>query len=380
MLHLFADGPRDAHCPDCSAWLEKGVRAGVPGRRADAGFQAGGQPALAVSRRRVGILPPVLARPGVVTFESMRTLELPEIRRALDYGAAIGCMREALMAYSRGECDTPMPMHLDIAPVAGEVHVKSAYRRGGRHFALKIAGSFPLNAARGLPGSAGMMLLSSAGTGEPVAFLADNGWLTDVRTAAVAAMVARELGRSDTTLGIIGTGTQARLQARLHAEVLPLETIYVWGRTPARAAQCRGEIAALVPNAMVIAAASPAGLARRSRLIVTATSAREPLLSAGDLQPDTLVSAVGSDSPGKQELDPEIVRRADLLLVDSRRQCEKLGELQHAPEEARRAIEIGALCAGGPPAPAGITVCDYTGLGVEDLYIAEYCWERSASL
>ena len=309
----------------------------------------------------------------------MRIVELAEIRRALVFGDVIGLMREALMAQSRGECDTPMPMHLDIPPVAGEVHVKCCYRRGGRHFVLKVAGSFPMNPRRDLPGGSGMMLLSSAETGEPVAYLADGGYLTDVRTAAAAAMVARELGRGDEVLGILGTGIQARFQARMHAEVLRLRTIYVWGRTPARAAQCRNEIGELVPGAMVIAAATPAEVARRSRLVVTCTAAREPLLAASDIQPGTLVSAVGADSPGKQELDPELLRCADLLLVDSVRQCEKLGELQHAPEARTRATEIGVFCEGGRRPPPGVTVCDFTGLGVEDLYIAEYCLERTAS-
>jgi len=85
---------------------------------------------------------------------------------------------------------------------------------------------------------------------------------------------------------------------------------------------------------------------------------------------------VGSDSPGKQELEPEILRRASLLLVDSRRQCEKLGELQHAPDQSVRAIEIGEYCdAPSATDSAGITVADFTGLGVEDLYIAEHCYQ-----
>jgi ornithine cyclodeaminase len=89
----------------------------------------------------------------------------------------------------------------------------------------------------------------------------------------------------------------------------------------------------------------------------------------------THISAVGSDSPGKQELDPDILRRASLVLVDSQRQCEKLGELQHAPNPAVRAIEIGEYCE-KPVAfdSAGITLADFTGLGVEDLYIAESCY------
>ena len=86
------------------------------------------------------------------------------------------------------------------------------------------------------------------------------------------------------------------------------------------------------------------------------------------------ISAVGADSPHKQELDPEILRRAVLLMADSRRQCEKLGELQHAPAEWSRVVEVGAFCESAPAwERSGITVCDFTGLGVEDLYIAEYC-------
>jgi ornithine cyclodeaminase len=122
---------------------------------------------------------------------------------------------------------------------------------------------------------------------------------------------------------------------------------------------------------------SPADVARESRLIVTTTAARQPLLFAADVKPGTHISAVGSDSPGKQELDPGILAGAALLLVDSARQCQKLGELQHAPSEWERAVEIGTFCESPRQLDRdGITLCDFTGLGVEDLYIAEYCYQR----
>jgi ornithine cyclodeaminase len=324
----------------------------------------------------------------------MRIIELPEIRRTLEYPEVIKRMRDALLANSRGECDTPMPMHLDIHPQQGEVHIKSSYRRGGEYFALKIASTFPGNVARGLPTGNGMVLLCSAETGEPVALLADAGHLTDVRTAAVAAMVAQELKSQEKVIGILGTGVQARLQAQMHAQVLDLVQLWIWGRTPDRVAECRRDLQRLLPRTDVMVADSPAEVARQTRLIVTCTASRQPLLGDADLQPGTLISAVGSDSPGKQELDPRILRRAALILVDSQRQCERLGELQHAPSEWRRAVELGAFLDGeSVPMPSmprdadaawyskngPITVCDFTGLGVEDLYIAEYCYERSGS-
>jgi ornithine cyclodeaminase len=301
----------------------------------------------------------------------VRIVGAEEIRGAVSPAAAIAAMREAVMAQSRGECDTPMPMHLDLsAGGGGEVHIKSSYRRGGRHFALKVAGTYATRPY-------GSIALVSVETGDTVAYFDDGGYLTDLRTAAVAAMAARELGRTDTALGILGTGVQARLQAKLHAGILKLAEVHVWGRSPERAADCVREIAILLPGVRVVAAGSAPEVAAAAKLIVTATASRAPLLTADDIRPGTHVSAVGSDSPGKQELDPEILRRASLILVDSAAQCERLGELQHALAEKGRAVEIGAFCE-HPIAfdRAGVTVADFTGLGAEDLFIAEACCEK----
>jgi ornithine cyclodeaminase len=288
----------------------------------------------------------------------VRILNFDEIQARIDDGAVISKMREALIAQACGECSTPMPMHLDIEN-GGEVHMKSSYRRGGKYFALKMASTFH-------GAGNGMMMLCSAETGEPVAYLAEAGHLTDVRTAAVAAMVARELGRRDTSIGILGTGIQARLTARFRQRVLPLEKILIWGRDLEKAKKCAEEIGATVVG-------SPAELAASTRLIVTCTAARSPLLFASDLQVGTHISAVGADSAGKQELDPEILRAADLLLVDSIVQCERLGELQHAAALRERAVEIGSFCE--QPRVAENSVADFTGLGVEDLFLAEMIYE-----
>src|SRR5579872_692009 len=208
----------------------------------------------------------------------MRILDLAEIRSALVDSEVIDRMRAALIAQARGECNTPMPMHLDITPESGEVHIKSSYRRGGKYFALKIASTFPGNVARGLSTGNGMMLLCSAETGVPVALLADEGFLTDIRTAAVAAMAARELKRADRAIGIIGTGVQARLQARMHAAVLDLRQIWIWGRTPERTAQCRNDILCQLPGVEVSIASSAAEVAANTKMLITVTSSRAPLL------------------------------------------------------------------------------------------------------
>jgi len=306
----------------------------------------------------------------------MKIATRAEIQNVLCLRDVIPLMRAALVAQSRGECETPMPMHLKVGE-RGEIHIKSSYRDGGKHFAVKVVSGFPGNAARNLPTADGMILLTSAETGAPVALLCDGGDLTDARTAAVSAMMARELGRTDEAIGILGSGVQARWQVRAHADVLPLRDVWVWGRSPERVKSCRDDIVRFVPALEVHIATSPADVARHARLIVTATAARAPLLSSEDFASGTLISAVGSDSPGKQELHPQVLAKASLVLVDSLRQCERLGELQHAPAAIDRAVEMGKFCDFHPAFDAGgIVVADFTGLGVEDLFIAEDCYRK----
>jgi len=193
----------------------------------------------------------------------------------------------------------------------------------------------------------------------------------------VSAMVTKELGRTDETLGVIGAGIQGRLQARMHAEVLPLKRILIHDLVADRARQYASDMKTLLPGVEVVPCGSTAEVARGAKLIVTVTPAREPHLGRADLRPGTHINAVGADTPGKHELDTQILRDAGLLLVDSVAQCLRLGELQHAPDLREKAVEIGAFCEHPVPFDReAVTVCDMTGLGVEDLFIAQYCYER----
>ena len=307
----------------------------------------------------------------------MIVLGYQQIVDAVVFAEVIDVMRDALVAESRGDCQTPMPMHMDVPSQDAEIHIKASYRGGGEHFGMKVASGFPRNRERGLSVGPGLMMLFSAETGQPAALLSDDGYLTDVRTAAVGALVVRELGREDKTAGMIGTGIQGRLQMRMLAEILPLETIFAFGPSPERRADYVREMKELLPGIRVEACDSAVAVARSAQLIVSATPAREPLFQLDDLRPGSHVNAVGSDGVGKGEHDPEILRAASLLLVDSVAQCEQLGELQHAPELKSKAVEIGAFCQERVAYDAGgITFCDMTGLGSEDLAIARYCYGK----
>ena len=304
----------------------------------------------------------------------LQWIDQKTIKSLINNKEVIDRMRAAMIAYSSGECEMPIPMHLDIPSVNAEVHVKAGYRSGGRYFAVKVASSFPNNQAHSLSTGNGSMLLCSAKTGAPVAFLEDGGHLTDVRTAAVTAMVTQTLGRQDRILGILGTGIQARLQVEMHAAVLPIEAIYLWGRNAESAQECARDLRKLAP---VTIADSPGEVAAYARIVICCTAARSPLLHRTTSSPGPISPQSVQMVPGKRELAPEILRFADLLLVD----CPSTGPTDWRVAARRatrfhRAIEIGTFCSGKSVPAANLSIGDFTGVGVQDLYIAEYCYEK----
>ncbi len=222
-----------------------------------------------------------------------------------------------------------------------------------------------------------MMLLFDRRTGAPACLLLDEGRLTDVRTAVAGAIAARHLAPAGVErVGILGTGVQARLQLRHLAPVVPCRRVLVWGRGRE---QLEGYVARLAGSGFEIETTrDPDELLASCALVVTATPATEPLLSAAALRPGTHITAVGSDTPAKQELEAEILARADVVVADSRAQCRERGEIHRALAAGvlamERVVELGEVIAGraaGRTAASQITVADLTGVAVQDLEIAE---------
>lgn len=298
--------------------------------------------------------------------------------------AKVGISREALAAVEagfaalgRGGVIMPPILHMEIAERHAEMDVKTAYVPGLPAFALKVSTGFFENPGRGLPSLSGMMTLISAETGRVEAVLLDNGYLTDIRTALAGAIAADRLARADASrAGIIGTGLQARLQLEALCLVRPIEQALVWGRDREKAETCAREMEAKL--GLPVAAASAEQAVREADIVVTTTAARAPLVRAAWLHPGLHVTAMGSDAPGKQELEPAVLGRADRVVVDSRSQAERLGELRSALEAGavgpdRPIDELGETVAGVKPGrrtAEEITVCDLTGTGVQDTAIA----------
>lgn len=299
--------------------------------------------------------------------------------------AAVACVEAAFAALASGKVAMPPILRLDIPEHRGEVDVKTAYVPGLEGFAIKVSPGFFDNPKLGLPSTNGLMVLFSARTGLVEALLLDNGYLTDVRTAAAGAVAAKHLARPDARVAaIFGAGMQARLQLKALTLVRPIAEARIWARDPARAAHLATELGAEL-GFPVAAAADPEAACHGADIIVTTTPATAPILKAAWLAPGQHVTAMGSDAEHKNEIEPAVILRADPYVADSLAQTRRLGELHHAIAAgvvpADRAFpELGAIVARrveGRRSADAITVADLTGTGVQDTAIATIAHHRA---
>jgi ornithine cyclodeaminase len=295
---------------------------------------------------------------------TVRLLREADVRAALPMAACIEAVESALVAYSSGEAELPSVIHLDVPEARGEIHVKAGHIHGAPAYAVKVASGFY---AADPPAIDGLVVVFDAATGAPVAFLLDGGYVTDTRTGAAGGVAARWLAPEHATVvGVVGTGIQARRQVEALRCVRDVTEVRVWGRDADRASAAASDVGGVI--APTVREAVDA-----ADMVITCTASTEPLVRAEWIAPGTHITAVGSDGAGKQELDPELLRRADVLVVDSLDQCRRLGELQHALDVADRAVELGTVCAGTSPGRTSstqLTVCDLTGVGVQDVAAA----------
>ncbi len=305
-----------------------------------------------------------------------------EIRGLLDPASCLKAVEDAFSAYATGGASLPSVIGLDVPESRGEIHVKAGHLRGGSHYAVKIASGFYDNAALGLPQNDGMVLVYDARTGSLAALLFDNGFITELRTGSAGALAAKHLARRDArVVGVVGCGHQARYQLESLALVRSFGEVRVYGRRPEKARACAEEMArhpGLPKGCRVAAVFSVREAVEGADIVVTVTPSRTPLVRAEWLAPGTHVTAVGSDGPDKQELHPDVLKRADLIVADSRAQCLRLGEIHHAVAsgaipESKVACELGEIAAGKRPGrrtDGEITLCDLTGVGVQDVAAA----------
>jgi ectoine utilization protein EutC len=299
--------------------------------------------------------------------------------------AAIRVISEGFSQLARGNVSVPPVLRIDIDDHEGEVDVKTAYISGKDSFAIKIASGFHKNHLKGLPTGSGMMVLISAETGIPIAILLDNGYLTDVRTGIAGAIAAQHLAREKiTTTGVIGSGTQARYQMEALKLVRDYQCLLVYGIFDKQVDQYVHEMAELL-EVEVVRVKDAETVVRESEVVVTATPSRQPYLQADWLHPGLHITCMGADAEHKQELYEHVFERADLVVCDRAEQVFRLGELHHAREagiitSADQVVELGEITSGLKPGRESddqITICDLTGVGVQDTQIARLAYKAA---
>lgn len=251
---------------------------------------------------------------------------------------------------------------------------KSGFDRAGGALGLKSGGYWPGNAAKGLTNHQSTVILFDPDTGRPAALVGGN-YLTAVRTAAASAVSIKHLARKDAkVLGIVGAGHQAPFQLRAALEQRDFDRVVGWNRDPDKLEKL-AEVAR--EYGLPFDAASRPDLCAAADVIITIVSAFEPLLKRDWIRPGSHLACMGTDTKGKQEVDPVLVAAARVF-TDETAQSVSIGEAQHAVAEgilsADAITPIGAVINGDHPgrtSDAEITLFDGTGVGLQDLAVAQ---------
>jgi ornithine cyclodeaminase len=306
-----------------------------------------------------------------------RIFNREQIERALEGIDVTAAIEQGFVAYSRGEVVVPPVGELVFEDPPGDVHIKYGYIKNDDYFVIKVASGFYNNAQLGLPAADGLMLVFSQKTAQLECVLLDECHLTNVRTAAAGAVVAKYLAPVHVErIGVLGAGVQGRMQVEALLPIVECREVVVWGTGEDELESYRE---AMSRHGLTIRTTLDAGeVAAACNLIITATPSHTPLLRADQIRKGTHITAMGSDTREKNELDPAILGKADLVVADSIEQCRVRGEIFHA-------LEAGAIREGDAhelgnvildPAlqrtdDSQITVADLTGVAVQDIQISK---------
>jgi len=304
----------------------------------------------------------------------MEIITLDQIKKILPSIDIIPQIEKGFQAYSEGRVIVPPigEMILD----KGEVHIKYGYVKEDEYYVIKVASGFYDNPGIGLPSSDGLMLLYRQETGELVSILLDEGYLTNIRTAVAGAIVAKYMAPSKVNkIGIVGAGTQGRLQLFYLKNVVDCRQVLIWGMNQEEVDAYKSDME--IEGFHIETTLETSEILKQCNMVVTTTPAKSPILSSKDVRKGTHITAVGSDTPEKQEVDSRILRDSDIVVADSIEQCLVRGEIYKALEAGdmtkEKLLELGNVISGtieGRTSDQQSTIADLTGVAVQDISIA----------
>jgi ornithine cyclodeaminase/alanine dehydrogenase-like protein (mu-crystallin family) len=309
-----------------------------------------------------------------------------DVRQVVDPPSAVESQRVAYRAVARGSVSAVAGLSVADRGDDSLVFAVTGEIPGTTGVAFKLGCQMPANTARGLATVQATVVLADPETGEPLACL-NGAAVTALRTAAGIAAAADALAAPGAaTLGVFGSGTQAREAVRMISAVRPLAQVRIWSRSPERRRAVIAELAVdPAVEALLTAVSEPQLAARESEIVVTCTTSRTPVLAADWLSPGATVLTVGSYERDRREIDLSVTERAGGVFVDdldkALAQCGPVAEaVESGVLDSREIGLIGAVLTGARPGrrdPGDVLVFHSVGLGVQDAALGWMAWQRA---
>lgn len=296
----------------------------------------------------------------------MKIFSLEQIKESIhiskDLEELINSQKAAFMDYSADLYDVPLPMQFVFPEQGSDCHIKGGYRQGSEHFVVKIAGSSKF-------GNNGAMLVFDVESCELKAILQDKGFLTTLRTAIAGMIVLQLMPWTPQNIGIIGSGSLAWQLYELARAKYPKPNVMLYARNKVKAAA----IADLVCD-------SAEDLVAKCDVVFTTTSSVEPIIYPIPESRNTAIIGLGSDDEHKSEISLQVFKAADMVIVDSKLQAAKFGDISRALKEdiitQDALIELGAVLKSGVSENTKTIIADFSGIGAQDVAIAEFVLSR----
>ena len=306
-----------------------------------------------------------------------------DILKLVDLKAAIKAVEEAFGQYARGKTQMPAKVYIPLPQYQGDFRAMPAFleRASGQGVcALKWVNVHPNNRKIGLPTVMGTLILSDPKTGFPLSIM-DATYLTSLRTAAAGAVAAKYLARRDSKIvGLVGCGVQAHSQLEALRTLFNIRDVRVWGMKDREIKDFVQQIQS--PHEKILGVSDVRTCVQNADMVVTTTPSRRPLVQFQWLKKGVHINAIGADAPGKEELDPQILKHAKIV-IDDWEQASHSGEINLPLNKKvifKKDIDatIGEIIIGkkkGRVDQREITVFDSTGLAIQDVAVASQIYQ-----
>lgn len=296
----------------------------------------------------------------------MKIFEHTQIKQAIDLTsdleALIHCQKYAFMDFSSNLYDVPMPMQFVFPDTQSDCHIKASHKLGSKNLIIKIANGGPF-------GNTGMILVFASDTGILKAILRDEGFLTTLRTAIAGLIVSELIPWEINQIGIMGSGHLAKMLYHLLRLTYANKQIMLYARNHLKAKD-------ITENTCY----SSEKLVKKCDLIFTATASQKPLIQNINHHTHQAIIALGSDDPHKRELSLDLFAKSDMIIVDSKQQALKLGDVAKAISSgfvsADSVIELGTILQSGILKNAKTIIADFSGIAAQDVAITEFILNR----